>query len=98
MILNFKVKMSKKPYLSPEMQEYQAKQKTQNKLLLQLSILLFIPPLLLFPAYPRHDWQYSIYKYITENLLITVGTKGPLPFFTILSSIYITMVIPPKNN
>ncbi len=29
--------MSKKPYLSPEMQEYQAKQKTQNKLLLQLS-------------------------------------------------------------
>ena len=85
--------MSKKPYLSPEMQEYQAKQKRQNKLLLQLSILLFIPPLLLFPAYPRNDWQYSIYKYITQNLLITVGTKGPLPFFTILSSIYITMIM-----
>jgi len=85
--------MSKKPYLSTEMQKYQTKQKRQNKLLLQLSILLFIPPLLLFPAYPRNDWQYSIYKYITENLLITVGSKGLLPFFTILSSIYITIIM-----
>lgn len=85
--------MSKKPYVSPETLEYQNKQKRQNKILLKLLILIFIPPLLLFPIYPKNDGQYAIYEYITENMFITVGTKGPLPFFTILSSIYITIIM-----
>ena len=82
--------MSKKPYKSEEMQEHEKKIKKQNKILFILLILFFIPPLCLFPAYPKTYWQYNIYEYITKNMLITVGTKGPLPFFTILSSIYLT--------
>lgn len=76
--------MSKKPYKSEEMQEHEKKIKKQNKILFILLILFFIPPLCLFPAYPKTYWQYNIYEYITKNMLITVGTKGPLPFFTIL--------------
>ncbi|WHR57642.1 hypothetical protein [Acinetobacter haemolyticus] len=85
--------MSKKPYVSPEELEQQTKQKKQNKILLILLLVLFIPPLILFPAYPKNEWQYGIYRYITEEMFITIGTKGPLPFFTILSSIYITSVM-----
>lgn len=72
--------------------EQQAKHKKQNKVLLVFLLILFVPPLLLFPAYPRNQWQFEIYRYITEQMLITVGTKGPLPFFTILSSIYCTVL------
>lgn len=72
--------------------EQRAKEKRQAKIHISLLIIVFILPLFLFPAYPRNQWQYEIYRYITEQMLITVGTKGPLPFFTILSSIYYTIV------
>ncbi|WP_151837991.1 MULTISPECIES: hypothetical protein [unclassified Acinetobacter] len=72
--------------------EQRAKEKRQAKIHITLLIIVFILPLFLFPAYPRNQWQYEIYRYITEQMLITVGTKGPLPFFTILSSIYCTVV------
>ncbi|CAM4421947.1 hypothetical protein F901_03367 [Acinetobacter dispersus] len=74
------------------LEQQRAKHKKQNKVLLVSLLILFVPPLLLFPAYPRNQWQFEIYRYITEQMLITVGTKGPLPFFTILSSIYYTIV------
>ncbi|WP_343581756.1 hypothetical protein [Acinetobacter sp.] len=72
--------------------EQRAKEKRHAKIHISLLIIVFILPLFLFPAYPRNQWQYEIYRYITEQMLITVGTKGPLPFFTILSSIYCTVV------
>lgn len=72
--------------------EQRAKEKRQAKIHISLLIIVFILPLFLFPAYPRNQWQYEIYRYITEQMLITVGTKGPLPFFTILSSVYCTVV------
>ncbi|WP_336042495.1 hypothetical protein [Acinetobacter dispersus] len=74
------------------LEQQRAKHKKQNKVLLVSLLILFVPPLLLFPAYPRNQWQFEIYRYITEQMLITVGTKGPLPFFTILSSIYCTVI------
>ncbi|WP_332604586.1 hypothetical protein [Acinetobacter sp. ESBL14] len=72
--------------------EQRAKEKRQAKIHISLLIIVFILPLFLFPAYPRNEWQYEIYRHITEQMLITVGTKGPLPFFTILSSIYYTII------
>ena len=59
--------MSKKPYKSEEMQEHEKKIKKQNKILFILLILFFIPPLCLFPAYPKTYWQYNIYEYITKK-------------------------------
>ena len=82
--------MSKNRYVSPEALEQQTKQKKQNKILF---ILLFIPPLVLFPAYPKNEWQYDIYRYITNEMLVIIGTEGPLPFFTILSSVYTTFIL-----
>ena len=73
--------------------EQRAKHKKQNKILLVFLLILFVPPLLLFPAFPKNLWQYEIYRYITESMFIIIGTKGPLPFFTILSSIYVTFVM-----
>lgn len=73
--------------------EEQMKLKKQNKILYLLLIILFVPPLILFPAYPKTHWQYDIYLYITQEMYIVVGTKGPLPFFTILSSIYLTTIM-----
>ena len=72
--------------------EQQAKEKRQTKIHTIFLIIVFVLPLFLFPAYPRNQWQYETYRYITEQMLITVGTKGPLPFFTILSSIYCTVL------
>lgn len=72
--------------------EQQAKEKRKAKLQIAFWIIVFVLPLFLFPAYPRNQWQFEIYRYITEQMLITVGTKGPLPFFTILSSIYFTIL------
>lgn len=80
--------MSKNRYVSPEALEQQTKKK-QNKILF---ILLFIPPLVLFPAYPKNQWQYDIYRYITNEMLVIIGTEGLLPFFNILSSIYTTFL------
>ena len=73
--------------------EQRAKHKKQNKILLVFLLILFVPPLLLFPAFPKNLWQYEIYRYISESMFIIIGTKGPLPFFTILSSIYVTLVM-----
>ncbi|MBJ9956298.1 hypothetical protein [Acinetobacter courvalinii] len=72
--------------------EQQAKEKRKAKVQIAFWIIVFVLPLFLFPAYPRNQWQYELYRYITEQMLITVGTKGPLPFFTILSSIYYTII------
>lgn len=69
------------------------KYRKQNILLCILLLILFIPPVLFFPAYPETVWQDTIYRYITENLHITVGINGPLPFFTVLSSLYTTIFI-----
>lgn len=65
------------------------------KWLFIISIFLFIPPLLLFPIYPSpiKPWQMMLYQFITEEMFITVGTKGPLPFFTVLTSIYVSIVM-----
>ncbi|MCH7337193.1 hypothetical protein [Acinetobacter sp. NIPH 2699] len=73
--------------------EQKAKQKKQDQRLLFFGFGLFSLPLFLFPAYPKNQWQYDLYRYITEEMFIIVGTKGPLPFFTILSSIYTTLVM-----
>ena len=40
----------------------------------------FIIPLFVFPTYPKNEWQYEIYQYITQIMHVTIGTKGPLPF------------------
>lgn len=74
------------------LEQQRAKHKKQNKILLVFLLILFVPPLLLFPTFPKNLWQYEIYRYITEQMLISVGTKGPLPFFTILSSVYYTIM------
>lgn len=65
------------------------------KWLFIICLFLFIPPILLFPAYPSpiKPWQMSLYQFITEKMFITVGTKGPLPFFTILTSIYVSIIM-----
>lgn len=83
--------MSKRTRIFPEKVALQAKYRKQNQFLTIFLLILFIPPLCLFPASPENDWQYSLYQYITQDLLITVGTKGPLPFFTVLCVMYITV-------
>jgi len=85
--------MSKNRYVSPEALEQQTKQKKQNKILFILLFILFIPPLVLFPAYPKNQWQYDIYRYITNEMLVIIGTEGPLLFFTILSSVYTVFIL-----
>ncbi|MGB8810915.1 MAG: hypothetical protein WCD17_16290 [Acinetobacter calcoaceticus] len=65
----------------------------ENRGNIALCSILFIIPLFVFPAYPKNEWQYELYQYITQIMHVTIGTKGPLPFFTILYSIYITIVM-----
>lgn len=72
--------------------EQQAKAKRKAIAVIACLMIVFVLPIFLFPAYPRNQWQYEIYRYISEQMLITVGSKGPLPFFTILSSIYYTLI------
>ncbi|QIT18445.1 hypothetical protein [Acinetobacter pittii] len=70
-----------------------ARKSKENKGTIAICSILFIIPLFVFPAYPKNEWQYQLYQYITQTMHVTVGTKGPLPFFTILYSIYITIVM-----
>ncbi|WP_336939759.1 hypothetical protein [Acinetobacter pittii] len=70
-----------------------ARKSKENKGNIAICSILFIIPLFVFPAYPKNEWQYELYQYITQTMHVTVGTKGPLPFFTILYSIYITIVM-----
>ncbi len=70
-----------------------ARKSKENRGNIALCSILFIIPLFVFPAYPKNEWQYELYQYITQTMHVTVGTKGPLPFFTILYSIYITIVM-----
>lgn len=70
-----------------------ARKNKENRGNIALCSILFIIPLFVFPAYPKNEWQYELYQYITQTMHVTVGTKGPLPFFTILYSIYITIVM-----
>ncbi|HFG6920993.1 Uncharacterised protein [Acinetobacter baumannii] len=65
----------------------------ENKGSIAICFILFIIPLFVFPTYPKNEWQYEIYQYITQIMHVTIGTKGPLPFFTILYSLYITIVM-----
>lgn len=67
--------------------ERQKKKKNKQRFLFLLA-LLFVPPLLLFPAMPRSAWEYNLYQMISQDLHITIGANGPLPFFTMLSSLY----------
>lgn len=83
--------MSSKSYIETGMQKDKVNKRKLYLILFCFCLIFFIIPLLLFPAYPKNHWQYSIYEYITRTLFITVGIKGTLPFFTILSSIYITV-------
>lgn len=73
--------------------EQKAKQKKQDRKFLFFGLGFLTLPLFIFPAYPKNQWQYDLYRFITEEMFIIVGTKGPLPFFTILSSIYATVVM-----
>lgn len=70
-----------------------AQKSKENRGNIALCSILFIIPLFVFPAYPKNEWQYELYQYITQTMHVTIGTKGPLPFFTILYSIYITIVM-----
>lgn len=65
----------------------------ENRGNIAICSILFIIPLFVFPAYPKNEWQYELYQYITQTMHVIVGTKGPLPFFTILYSLYITIVM-----
>ncbi|OTM95296.1 hypothetical protein B9X66_03485 [Acinetobacter pittii] len=80
--------MSSKNFLSTI-----ARKSKENKGTIAICSILFIIPLFVFPTYPKNEWQYELYQYITQTMHVTVGTKGPLPFFTILYSIYITIVM-----
>lgn len=53
----------------------------ENKGSIAICSILFIIPLFVFPTYPKNEWQYEIYQYITQIMHVTIGTKGPLPFF-----------------
>lgn len=66
--------------------------KKSNRCLLAIIFIFFIPPFL-FPTFPENYWQRYIYDYITKTLCITIGTKGNLPFFTILASIYTAIIM-----
>lgn len=46
--------------------EQQAKEKRKAKVQIAFWIIVFVLPLFLFPAYPRNQWQFEIYRYITE--------------------------------
>lgn len=70
-----------------------ARKSKENRGNIALCSILFIIALFVFPAYPKNEWQYELYQYITQTMHVNVGTKGPLPFFTILYSIYITIVM-----
>ncbi len=37
--------------------------------------ILFIIPLFVFPTYPKNEWQYELYQYITQTMHVTVGTN-----------------------
>jgi len=67
--------------------ERQKKKKNKQRCLFLLA-MLFVPPLLLFPVVPRSAWEYDLYQMIYQDLHITIGANGPLPFFTMLSSLY----------
>ena len=47
----------------------------------------FIIPLFVFPTYPKNEWQYEIYQYITKIMHVTIGTKV-LPFLRFLQPLY----------
>lgn len=70
-----------------------ARKSKENRGNIALCSILFIIPLFVFPTHPKNEWQYELYQYITQTMHVTVGTKGPLPFFTILYSLYITIVM-----
>ncbi len=70
-----------------------ARKSKENRGNIALCSILFIIPLFVFPTHPKNELQYELYQYITQTMHVTVGTKGPLPFFTILYSLYITIVM-----
>lgn len=67
--------------------------KIKKYLSLIILIIVFITPLILFPIRPSSDWHYKIYRYLIDQMHITIGLSGPLPFFTMLTSVYATVVI-----
>lgn len=48
---------------------------------------------LFLPDTPVYDWHYKIFKFITQDLKITIGFNGPLPLYTPIVSIYITLLV-----
>ncbi|AOA59313.1 hypothetical protein [Acinetobacter larvae] len=69
------------------------KTKKQNHFKLIVAAIIFIIPLLFFPAEAHSNWQYSIYKLLSEKFYLRIGQHGPLPFFTVLTSIYSVLII-----
>lgn len=82
--------LRKEKYAAHQIKLAEEKQKTkkQKRVFVFGLLLLFVPPLLLFPAIPSTTWEYNLYQVIEQHLYISVGAKGPLPFFTMLSSLY----------
>ncbi|OUY08265.1 hypothetical protein [Acinetobacter populi] len=64
--------------------------KQKNKfLLIFFSIILIV---ILVPAYPRNDFEIKLLMFIANNLKVTIGSNGSLPFYTAITSIYIFIV------
>lgn len=48
--------------------------------------------ILFLPAHVQTNWQLKFYQFIVQQLHITVGMNGPLPFFTAVLSTYFTII------
>ena len=56
-------------------------------------IFLFIFPYFVFSSFVETDSQAKIYNFFYENMKITIGKNGNFPFYTLMTSVYITMLM-----
>lgn len=49
--------------------------------------------MLFLPAQANHDWEIFLFDLLTEKLQLSVALNGPLPFYTVVVSAYLGMVI-----
>lgn len=49
--------------------------------------------MLFLPAQANSDWEVFLFYLLTEKLKLSVGLNGPLPFYTVVVSAYLGMVI-----
>ncbi|MEB3754824.1 hypothetical protein [Acinetobacter sp. MD2(2019)] len=64
-----------------------------KKNVLFILICIFVVPFFIFPDHAKTIWEMKLYQYITHNLGIIVGTNGPLPYFSVLTRVYLTLVL-----